>query len=55
MEKAKACKSNEELVALARDEGIELTREQLDAISGGESLWDIWTDCDGDACWGFNE
>ena len=29
------CKTGEELVALAEKEGIELTDEQLDAISGG--------------------
>ena len=34
MEKAKG-KTAEELIALAREEGIELTDEQLDAISGG--------------------
>lgn len=35
IEKAKACKTTEELVALAKAEGIELTDEQLDAASGG--------------------
>lgn len=33
--KAKACKSQEELIALAKQEGVELTDEQLGAISGG--------------------
>ena len=33
--KVNACKSPEELLALARDEGVELTDEQLSAISGG--------------------
>ena len=33
--KAKACKNHEELLALAKAEGIELTDEQLTAISGG--------------------
>jgi predicted RNA-binding Zn-ribbon protein involved in translation (DUF1610 family) len=33
--KVKACKSQESLLALAKDEGIELTDEQLSAISGG--------------------
>ena len=33
--KVKACKNSEELLALAKEEGIELTDEQLDAISGG--------------------
>ena len=34
-ERAKAIKSAEDLVAFAREEGIELTDEQLDAIAGG--------------------
>lgn len=33
--KAKACKNQEELLKLAKEEGIELTSEQLEAISGG--------------------
>ena len=33
--KAKACKSQEELLKLAKDEGIELTSEQIEAVSGG--------------------
>ena len=33
--KVKACKNNEELLALAKEEGIELTDEQLTAVSGG--------------------
>jgi len=33
--KIRACKSQEELLALAKREGIELTDEQLEAVSGG--------------------
>ena len=33
--KVKACKNSEELLALAKQEDIELTEEQLSAISGG--------------------
>ncbi len=33
--KAKACKNSEELLSLAKEEGIELTDEQLEAVSGG--------------------
>ena len=33
--KVKACKNSDELLALARAEGIKLTDEQLSAISGG--------------------
>ena len=36
--KATECKNAEELMALAKSEGIELTDEQMDAISGG-SVW----------------
>lgn len=35
IEKVKACKSQEELLKLAKKEGIELTSEQLEAVSGG--------------------
>lgn len=40
MEKARECKTSEDLVKLANSEGIELTDEQLDAIAGG-----TWYDC----------
>lgn len=33
--KVKACKSTEEMLAFAKEEGIELTEEQLEAVSGG--------------------
>ena len=33
--KIKACKNQEEMLALAKQEGIELTNEQLEAVSGG--------------------
>ena len=33
--KVKACKNHEELLALAKAEGIELTSEQLETVSGG--------------------
>ena len=33
--KAQACKTPEEMLALAREEGYELSDEQLDAVSGG--------------------
>lgn len=35
IERVNACRSQEELLALAREQGIELTDEQLDAINGG--------------------
>ena len=43
-EKARACKTPEELLALAAAEGIELTEEQLNAVAGGVS-WDCIRDC----------
>ncbi len=33
--KVKACKNNEELLALAKAEGVQLNDEQLAAVSGG--------------------
>jgi len=35
IEKAKACKTVEELFALAKAEGVELSEEQLESLSGG--------------------
>ena len=35
IEKLKACKSTEEILELAKSEGIELTDEQLECITGG--------------------
>ena len=33
--KVKACKNTEEVLAIAKEEGIELSEEQLEAVSGG--------------------
>ena len=33
--KVKACDNTSDLLALAKDEGVELTNEQLEAINGG--------------------
>ena len=44
--KATSCKSAEELMNLAKTEGIELTDEQLDAISGGVN-WSCDYTCHG--------
>ena len=33
--KVKECKNQEELLKLAKDEGVELTSEQIEAVSGG--------------------
>lgn len=34
-EKVQACKSSDELLALAKEEGVELSEEDLEAVSGG--------------------
>ena len=33
--RAKGCKNQEELLTLAKEEGVELTEEQLEGINGG--------------------
>jgi hypothetical protein len=35
IKRVKSCKNSEQLLAIAKEEGIELTNEQLEAISGG--------------------
>ena len=46
IEKARACKTGKELSALAAEVGVELSDEQLDAVSGGN-----WaTDCPKEDC-----
>lgn len=46
--KVTSCKSAEEIFELAKTEGIELTDEQMDAISGG-SKWGGWA-CSENSC-----
>ena len=36
--KVRACKSSEEILALAKAEGVSLTDEQLEAVSGGACI-----------------
>ena len=43
--KVKACKNQEEMLKLAKEEGIELTDEQLEAISGGGACTSIARTC----------
>lgn len=38
--RAKQCKSAEDLLALAKEDGYELTDDELEGISGG-----FWDDC----------
>ena len=47
-EKAKSCSTPEEMFALAKEEGMELTDEELEAVSGGDSPF-VW-DCDAYSC-----
>ena len=55
--KVKACQTPEEMLAVAKEEGYELSEEQLDAIAGG-GFWDSCSDdCTSDCssrgiCWG---
>ncbi|MDO4797061.1 MAG: hypothetical protein Q4A01_03470 [Coriobacteriales bacterium] len=39
--KARACKTAEDLAALAEEEGMDLSDEQLNAVTGGVN----WPDC----------
>lgn len=48
IEKAKACKTIEELLALAKEEGVELSEEQIEALSGGVSGWGVPETCPND-------
>lgn len=41
--KLKACSNQEEILKAAKEEGVELTDEQLEAVSGGNCLTDF--DC----------
>ena len=45
-EKAKACKSPEELLALAKKEGYKLSDEEMQAVSGG-TRWSCKAHIDG--------
>ncbi len=38
--KIKACKNQEEILKIAKEEGVELSSEQLEAVSGGGSCHD---------------
>lgn len=36
---ARACKSGEELAALAKKEGVELSLDELEVVSGSDGVW----------------
>jgi len=38
-ERAKACKTPEEVLALVKDEGIVLSDEDLEQVAGGRGKW----------------
>ena len=46
--KARKCKTPEEILELAREEGYELSEEELNAVSGGVK-WSLW--CSDQKCY----
>ena len=48
-EKARTCKTTEDVLALAKQESYELSDEQLSAVSGGMT-WDCLNYCRKDDC-----
>lgn len=48
IEKAKACKTPAELIALAEEEGYELSAEELDSLAGASSGWGVSKPCPND-------
>lgn len=44
-EKAKACKTPEEMLALAKHEGYKLSEDELAAVSGGWDSCEGFTEC----------
>ena len=47
-EKAMACETSEEFLALAKREGYKLSDEEMEAVSGGG--WSCSATCDNDRC-----
>ena len=48
-EKAMACETPEEFLALAKKEGYKLSDEEMAAVSGG-NFWTCSATCDNDRC-----
>lgn len=49
--KIKACKNQEEVLKLAKEEGVELTDEQLEAVSGGSCDTPCWFVASANTIW----
>ena len=47
-DKARKCKTPKEILALANEEGYELSEEELQAVSGGVK-WSLW--CSDQKCY----
>ncbi|MCR5582111.1 MAG: Nif11-like leader peptide family natural product precursor [Eggerthellaceae bacterium] len=47
-DKARKCKTPEEVLALAKEEGYELSDEELKAVSGAGISWSLW--CSDQTC-----
>ena len=45
LEEARNCSTTEELFALAKREGYELSEEELASVAGGSIDWDLPHDC----------
>ena len=52
IQKAMACSSVEELMKVAKEEGYELTDDELEAVAGGNWACDYDCKCVGD-CWRY--
>ncbi len=54
-EKAKACKTPEDILALAKEEGYTLSEEELDGLAGGGPEWNRSYTCENKeydtTCW----
>lgn len=49
IDKIRNCKNMEETLAIAKEDGFELTDEQLESVSGGAcTCWDSCPNCHGD-------
>lgn len=49
-EKAKACETPEDVIALAKEQGYELNDDELDSVSGGEFWGCPENDCEAAWC-----